>query len=201
MFFGKHLVKLKMNFLFGKKEPANSKPSVESIKSTLENYRFITEITEIRDYNVGDYIVRKPEADTLKIYEDQPSICYVLSITVEEDGVTVAYWDKDHINIRSVTYYLYKKAPENQPIPGGLDEFVVDKSIAANVSPGTYVRVRQNHDLYYHPTMLSLSKKIYTPSLVAFNENGEITIVGCVKNQASPIKIQVHWYELAPYLE
>ena len=193
-------------FGLGKREASKDKfPSVETIKSTLGTYRRV--ITESIDYNVGDYIIGKPEANILKMSEHQPELCHVLAIETKDDkivNVHVAHWKEGHLCISTITHYLYKKASEGQEVPVELDQFAKDPPVERTVEPGTFVRGRQNHVLYKHDRHMKLSsisttyKKIYTPCLVMYNEDGKITLAGCAEDEVTPVEKRVSWYELAP---
>lgn len=195
-------------FGFGRKEVKDKTPSVEIIKSTLETYRRV--VTESIDYAVGDYIVRKPEANVLKLSEHQPEICYVLEIKIKDDeivGVDAAYVRNDRLCIGSVTHYLYKKASDENSHPDILGQFVADAPINKDVAPGTFVRSRIHLDLfkYDHHTKSSsvttISKKLYAPVLVMYNDDGQIGIVGCAEDEERVVSKTVCWYELSPYHE
>lgn len=162
----------------------NAKMNEKELIKKLETYRALH--IESLDFQVGDYIVAKPDADSFNPHDN---IYYVLDMNKECIAVTSHH---NTLCIDKINPCYYQKLREEQK-PPLLEEFVNDRVVAKDVVSGVIVRNRLHYCQYNTTNILQ------QPMLIMDNKNGDITVVAQVENAERVIEKTFKWYELAYY--
>lgn len=192
----------------------NSKKALSTceIESNLKKYHDM--VNEPINYQVGDYVIVKPEVKELELLKHlyypsslRSNYTYATNFYILEiDGniVTAAFiYNGLSVKIERIKGYYYHKNIREE-VEEDLERFVNDKSVSKSVEPGTLVRPRIHYHIannYSSSSSLANATAYHEPFIVMKNEDGYITIAAYIKNEDGIDEFKVKWYTLAMYIK